>query len=93
MAPISYQALYLTVRAWLGKAIERADIADLEKRSLRGATTHWLRHTFATRAIEREVPMEVVQAQLGHTSINTTMNIYAKASLQRQLSGIAAAFK
>ena len=93
MASISYQALYLTVRTWLSKAIEQAPIPELEKRSLRGASTHWLRHTFATRAIEREVPMEVVQAQLGHASINTTMNIYAKASLQRQLSGIAAAFE
>ena len=92
MEGISYQALYLTMRTWLGKAIDQAAIPEIEKRSLRGASTHWLRHTFATRAIEREVPMEVVQAQLGHVSINTTMNIYAKASLQRQLSGIAAAF-
>ncbi len=93
MASISYQALYLTVRTWMGKAIEQASLPEVEKRSLRGASTHWLRHTFATRAIEREVPMEVVQAQLGHASINTTMNIYAKASLQRQLSGIAVAFE
>ena len=93
MESISYQALYLTMRTWLGKAIDQAAIPELEKQSLRGASTHWLRHTFATRAIEREVPMEVVQAQLGHSSINTTMNVYAKASLQRQLSGIAEAFQ
>lgn len=93
MESISYQALYLTVRGWLGKAIEQAAIPEIEKRSLRGATTHWFRHTFATRAIERDVPMEVVQAQLGHSSVNTTMNTYAKASLRRQLSGISLAFK
>ena len=93
MERISYQALYLTMRTWLGKAVEQLAICEQEKRELRGASTHWLRHTFATRAIEREVPMEVVQAQLGHSSINTTMNVYAKASLQRQLSGIADAFK
>lgn len=93
MESISYQALYLTMRTWLGKAIDQAAIPALEKQLLQGASTHWLRHTFATRAIEREVPMEVVQAQLGHSSINTTMNVYAKASLQRQLSGITEAFK
>jgi integrase len=37
--------------------------------------------------------MEVVQAQLGHANISTTMNIYAKAPLERQIQTISAAFK
>lgn len=93
MEPIGYQALYLTVRSWLGKAINASELPSGDRLVLTGASAHWLRHTFATRAIEREVPMEVVQAQLGHANISTTMNIYAKAPLERQVQTIAAAFR
>lgn len=93
MEPIGYQALYLTVRSWLGKAINTSALPSAERQALNGASAHWLRHTFATRAIEREVPMEVVQAQLGHANISTTMNIYAKAPLERQVQTISAAFQ
>lgn len=93
MESIGYQALYLTVRTWLKKAINASPLPSAERQSLTGASAHWLRHTFATRAIERDVPMEVVQAQLGHANISTTMNIYAKAPLERQIQTISAAFK
>lgn len=93
MVPIGYQSLYLTVRSWLGKSINGSALSSAERHALNGASAHWLRHTFATRAIEREVPMEVVQAQLGHANISTTMNIYAKAPLERQVQTITAAFQ
>jgi integrase len=92
MEGIGYQALYLTVRAWLGKAVSASELTSVERQALTGASTHWLRHTFATRAIERQVPMEVVQLQLGHANISTTMNIYSKAPLQRQVAEIGRAF-
>ena len=37
---------------------------------------HSLRHTFATRAFERNVPPKSVQAILGHSSVAMTMDLY-----------------
>ena len=40
-------------------------------------TFHSLRHTHATWLISRGVDMKTVSARLGHSSVNTTMTIYA----------------
>lgn len=40
------------------------------------ASSHTLRHTFATRCRERGVDPKVVQTWLGHSSYNTTIDIY-----------------
>lgn len=43
---------------------------------------HSMRHTFATRALERGIPPKVVQSYLGHTTINVTMNIYTHVTTE-----------
>lgn len=39
-------------------------------------SSHTMRHTFATRALEKGIPPKVVQEYLGHKKIDTTLNIY-----------------
>lgn len=39
-------------------------------------SSHTMRHTFATRALERGIPPKVVQEYLGHKKIDTTLDIY-----------------
>ena len=90
--PLGYQALYEHVTSWLGKAVLRSALPASEKSKLSGASTHWLRHTFGTRAVALEVPLDVIQAQLGHASIQTTMDIYGKAPIKRRAEALSVAF-
>jgi integrase len=92
LAPIGYQALYEHVKGWLTKAIRASSLPQKECDRLRGASTHWLRHTFGTRAIAREVPLDVIQAQMGHASIQTTTAIYGRAPIRRRVDELAKAF-
>lgn len=64
---------------------DRAEALGLERR----ITPHMLRHTAATRYLERGVDIRYVQRLLGHASISTT-EIYAAASdegLRRAIGG------
>jgi integrase len=68
-------------------ALPYAESANIAK-----ASTHWLRHTFGTRAIARGVPLDVIQAQMGHASIQTTTAIYGRAPLKRRSNEMEKAF-
>jgi integrase len=46
------------------------------------------RHTFGTRAVARDMPIDVVQRILGHASLQTT-SIYVHAERQRMLDAAA----
>ena len=92
MAPVGYQALYEHVKGWLTKAVRASSLPANEQARLAGATTHWLRHTFGTRAIARQVPLDVIQAQMGHASIQTTTAIYGRAPIQRRVDELGKAF-
>lgn len=47
---------------------------------------HSLRHTYASLAIAKGVPLTAVAAQLGHASVSTTANIYAHAIKAAQIA-------
>lgn len=92
LASVGYQALYEHVKGWLRKAVSQSALPLHERDKLAGASTHWLRHTFGTRAVARSVPLDVIQAQMGHASIQTTMSTYGRAPLKRRVDEIAKAF-
>ena len=52
----------------------------------------WLRHTFCTRAIARQVPLDVIQAQVGHASIQTITAIHGHAPIVRRVDELGKAF-
>ena len=49
---------------------------------------HALRHTYATRAIERGVPPKTLQKLLGHASIKTTMDKYVHVTDESLREGV-----
>ena len=49
---------------------------------------HALRHTYATRAIERGVPPKVLQQLLGHASIKTTMDRYVHVTDESMVNAV-----
>ncbi|MFL9922570.1 site-specific integrase [Paraburkholderia fungorum] len=55
---------------------------------LANTSAHAFRHTFGTRAVAREMPPDVVQAILGHASLQTT-SIYVRAERRRMLEAAA----
>jgi integrase len=62
---------------------------DFDERDiLRRSGAHAFRHTFGTLAAANEVPLDVLQRALGHTSLNTT-TIYVQAEKQRSIAELA----
>ena len=51
-----------------------------DEAGIKRITMHTLRHTYATRAIERGVQPKVLQKLLGHASIQVTMDTYVHIS-------------
>ena len=49
-------------------------------------TTHDLRHTFCTRLCENETNLKTIQDVMGHSNIETTMNIYNEATLDTKIT-------
>ena len=51
-------------------------------------SVHNLRHTFATRFCENETNLKVIQSILGHSDIQTTMDVYAEATEKKKNEGM-----
>lgn len=92
MGPVGYQSLYQTMRSWITRAIRESDLPASDRSKASKASAHWMRHCFGTWAVAAGVPLDVIQAQMGHESITTTMNIYGKAPLKRRAEELAKAF-
>lgn len=61
-------------RKWLEHVLTKYDLPKI--------TTHGFRHTHCSLLFEANVSLKNVQDRLGHSDINTTMNIYAHVSEQ-----------
>ena len=56
--------------------LTRSYARALAKADIQHKKFHSMRHTYATRLFEADVPIKTVQKLMGHSDITTTMNIY-----------------
>lgn len=49
---------------------------------------HSVRHTYATRMFELDIPVKTVQVLLGHSEIATTMDIYTHVMTDKKVEAI-----
>jgi len=80
---------YIFVNLWsgaFGRPWTYAAVYDLVRRLRKTVgfdfDPHWCRHTYATRLLRNNTPIEVVSTLLGHSSIETTMDIYGHLSVE-----------
>lgn len=59
-----------------------------EKANIPTFSMHTLRHTYATRAIERGMQPKVLQKLLGHSSIQTTMDTYVHVTNDSMIKAV-----
>lgn len=69
-----------TVQFRFRQLLRRADISPVN--------FHALRHTFTTRLLEAGVDVKTISALLGHSSVRTTMDIYAHSEMSTKQSAI-----
>jgi site-specific recombinase XerD len=90
-APVGYRALYASLKSWVLRAVRASSLTEHQCREAEQASLHWLRHTCGTRAVERGVPLDVVQQQFGHRDPRTTSR-YTRAQLERVAGAMEQAF-
>jgi len=65
----------------------RLSLSDVERGTLAQCATHALRHTFATHAVAKKMPIDVLQRLLGHSHPQTTA-IYVQAERARSIEEV-----
>jgi len=84
--PLTPQGLYRQVKRHFVQIARtlRAEGNVRDARVLESASTHWLRHTCGSHSVARGVPIDVVQQNLGHSSLSTTTK-YVRSDLDRRI--------
>ncbi len=76
------------VRRIAGDLLREGALSYDAHAKLLATSAHAFRHTFGTRAVAHDMPIDVVQRILGHASLQTT-SIYVHAERQRMLDAAA----
>ena len=86
IAGLSASTIYKSFKGFFASvALGRRAQADAAgARKFERASTHWLRHTHASHAIARGVPLEIAQQNLGHASLATT-TVYVRTERSRRV--------
>ena len=84
-ATISHSRLYRSLKKFFSQAADHYEsFSPEDAKHIRLASTHWLRHTSGSHAVANGVPIEVIQTNFGHSSVDTT-SIYITAEINRRI--------
>ena len=86
---VTYESLYETFTRFVKRATQALPI-EARRQAERGST-HWLRHTHATRAVERGMPADILQENLGQGDPRTTAR-YFRAQIERRQATVEKTF-
>lgn len=86
---VTYASLHETFTRFVKRAT-RALPMEARLQAERGST-HWLRHTHATRAAERGIPADILQENLGQGDPRTTAR-YFRAQIERRQGAMEKVF-
>lgn len=72
-APLTAGVLYRQIKRFFQTCAAAMEGTDLQGAArLNEASTHWMRHSHASHAIAAGTPVEIMQQNLGHKSLDTT---------------------
>lgn len=75
---------------------EKAENEERDPEILETFTPHTMRHSFATRCFEQNIPPKVVQGFLGHATLSMTMDLYTHVTEEterEEIKKLAAVFE
>ena len=92
-AGISHVTMYKAVKRFFKHcAAQLADADPKGAERLASGSTHWMRHTYGTHAVAAGMPLDVVQQNMGHASLDTTTG-YTTSEERRRMEAAQAAWK
>lgn len=77
---VSEQKTFVSPRTFEYRYHKILELFDIEQ-----VNYHSLRHTFATRCIERGVDCKSLSEILGHSNVNITLNTYVHSSMELKI--------
>jgi len=91
VSPVSQSTVYRACQRFFREAVERLpELSPEDRAAMLSASTHWMRHTFATHALGDGVELLVLRDLLGHASIATT-NQYVHSDLRSSTDAVVRA--
>lgn len=75
---VTNKTVYVLIKAFFAHVATTLDADSEAHRRFLRASTHWLRHTYGSHAVNSSASLPTVQENMGHSSLNTT-SIYIKS--------------
>jgi integrase len=80
----TYSPVDQSFTGFVRSGLRGSALSVTEQLKAQSATQDWLRHTYATRAAKAETPVDVLQAELGHSIPATTAGYYRAQERRRR---------